>query len=45
MTEYVAGFYCGAAFLTYVLVEGSYFNRIVSAVIWPTFPLWRWFRI
>lgn len=39
-----AGFYCGAGFLTLLFVQGGAVNRIVSALFWPTFPLWPWWR-
>jgi hypothetical protein len=34
------GFYLGAAFITLLLVEGRPLNRLLSAALWFTFPLW-----
>lgn len=39
MTHALA-FYAGVACATFVLVRGSLKNRLLSALLWPTFPLW-----
>lgn len=35
-----AGFYIGGAFVTFAVVGGRLRNRVISALLWPTFPLW-----
>lgn len=37
---FAAGFYAGGAVLTFTVVGGSWAQRIGSALIWPTWPLW-----
>lgn len=39
---YIAlGFYLGAGFLAFLMVEAPLWQRLISAAVWPTFPLWR----
>lgn len=43
MTEFLthlAAFYAGGSFVTFFVVEEDLLNRIISALFWPTFPLW-----
>jgi hypothetical protein len=41
MTANLLSFYAGAAFITFLVVEAPLWQRVVSALVWPTFPLWR----
>lgn len=38
---FALGFYAGGAFLTLLLVDAPLWQRVASAALWPTFPLWR----
>lgn len=37
---HVAAFYAGAACMTFLVVGGSLKNRLISALIWPSYPFW-----
>lgn len=35
-----ASSYISVALTTFMFVEGSLRNKVVSALLWPTFPFW-----
>jgi hypothetical protein len=41
MTLLALGFYLGAAFVAFLVIEAPLWQRIVSAAIWFTFPFWK----
>ena len=44
MTDLLLAAYAGAALLAFWLIEAPLWQRVLSAAVWPTFPLWPLFQ-